>query len=53
MNGELSTAPEKINADANSAWMIKVTLKNSAEMNSLLSAQGYQQFLADEDKDVH
>jgi glycine cleavage system H protein len=53
VNTELSTVPEKINADANAAWMIKVTLKDPAEVNSLLTAQGYQQFLADEDKDVH
>src|SRR5882757_8644667 len=38
VNGELATAPEKVNKDAHSAWMIKVTLKNPAELGSLLSA---------------
>src|SRR5579863_2529868 len=28
VNGELATAPEKINKDAHGAWMIKITLKN-------------------------
>ena len=27
VNGELATAPEKINQDAHSAWMIKITIK--------------------------
>jgi glycine cleavage system H protein len=53
VNAELSSAPEKINADANTAWMIKVTLKNPAEVDALLTAAAYRQFLADEDKDVH
>jgi glycine cleavage system H protein len=48
INGELATAPEKINKDAHSAWMIKVTLKNPAELNSLLSAADYEKFIAEE-----
>src|SRR5437868_8236812 len=36
VNGELATAPENVNKDAHAAWMIKVTLKNPAELNSLL-----------------
>src|SRR5205085_8300936 len=27
VNGELATAPEKINKDAHSQWMLKITLK--------------------------
>src|SRR5512135_3139644 len=46
VNGELATAPEKINKDAHSAWMLKVTLKNPAELNSLLSAADYEKFIA-------
>src|SRR6476661_8773832 len=38
VNGELATAPEKINKDANHTWMLKMTLKNPGELNSLLSA---------------
>ena len=48
VNGELATAPEKINKDAHSAWMIKVTLKDSGELNSLLSAADYEKFVAEE-----
>ena len=48
VNGELATAPEKINKDAHSAWMIKITLKNPAELNALLSAADYEKFVAEE-----
>jgi glycine cleavage system H protein len=48
VNGELATAPEKINKDAHSAWMIKVTLKNPAELSGLLSAADYEKFVAEE-----
>jgi glycine cleavage system H protein len=48
VNGELATAPEKINQDAHSAWMIKLTLKDPGELNALLSAADYEKFVADE-----
>ena len=48
INGELATAPEKINKDAHSAWMVKITLKNPAELNSLMSAADYEKFVAEE-----
>jgi glycine cleavage system H protein len=48
VNGELATAPEKVNKDAHSAWMIKVALKNPAELGSLLSAADYEKFVAEE-----
>jgi len=48
VNSELATAPEKINKDAHSAWMIKVTLKDPGELNSLLSASDYEKFVAEE-----
>ena len=48
VNGDLATAPEKINKDAHSAWMMKVTLKNPGELNSLLSAADYEKFVAEE-----
>jgi len=48
INGELATAPEEINKDAHSAWMIKVTLKSPAELNSLVSAADYEKFIAEE-----
>lgn len=48
VNGELATAPEKINKDANHTWMVKVALKNPAELNSLLSAADYEKFVSEE-----
>jgi len=48
VNGELATAPEKINKDAHGAWMIKVTLKDPGELKSLLSAADYEKFVAEE-----
>jgi glycine cleavage system H protein len=48
INGELATAPEKINKDAHSAWMLKITLKNPGDLNSLLSAADYEKFVAEE-----
>jgi glycine cleavage system H protein len=48
VNGELATAPEKINKDAHSAWMIKIALKNPGDLNSLLSASDYEKFVAEE-----
>jgi glycine cleavage system H protein len=47
-NPALATAPENINKDAHGAWMIKITLKDPAELNSLLSAADYEKFVAEE-----
>src|SRR5881227_147178 len=48
VNGELATAPEKINKDAHIAWIMKIKLKNPGELNSLLSAADYEKFVAEE-----
>ncbi len=48
VNSDLTTAPEKINQDAHSAWMIKITLKNPGELSTLLSAADYEKFVAEE-----
>lgn len=48
LNAALATAPEMINKDAHSAWMIKLVLKDPAELNSLLSAADYEKFVAEE-----
>jgi glycine cleavage system H protein len=48
VNGELTTAPEKINKDAHSAWLIKIAMKDPSELNSLLSAADYEKFVAEE-----
>ena len=48
VNGDLATAPEKINEDANGTWMLKMTLKNPADLNNLLSAADYEKFVSEE-----
>jgi len=48
VNPELATAPEKINKDAHSAWMMKIALKDPNDLNSLLSAADYEKFVAEE-----
>ena len=48
VNGELATAPEKINSDAHGAWMIKLKLSNPGEANGLMSAADYEKFVAEE-----
>jgi glycine cleavage system H protein len=48
VNGELGSAPEKVNSDAHGAWMVKITLKNPAELDALLSASDYEKFVAEE-----
>ena len=48
VNGELATAPEMINKDAHSAWLLKMTLKDPNELNGLLSAADYEKFVAEE-----
>jgi glycine cleavage system H protein len=48
VNSELATAPEKINKDAHRAWLIKISMKDPNELNSLLSAADYEKFVAEE-----
>ena len=48
VNGDLATAPEKINKDANTTWMLKVTLKNPGELSGLLSSVDYEKFVSEE-----
>jgi len=48
VNGDLATAPEKINQDAHSSWMLKIKLKNPGELNALLSSADYEKFVAEE-----
>jgi glycine cleavage system H protein len=48
VNGELATAPENVNKDAHAAWMLKITLKDPAELNALLSAADYEKFVSEE-----
>src|SRR5580765_3801021 len=48
VNGDLATSPEKVNKDPHGSWMLKMTLKNTAELDSLLSAADYEKFVAEE-----
>ena len=48
INQELATAPEKVNQDAHTAWMVKITIKAPAELNALLSSADYEKFVAEE-----
>ncbi len=48
VNGDLATAPEKVNQDAHASWMLKITLANPADLASLLSAADYEKFVAEE-----
>lgn len=43
-NSEVEGSPEKINENAYEAWLIKVKVKNPAELNNLLTAEQYQEF---------
>ena len=48
VNGELATAPEKVNGDPHGSWMLKMNVKNPAELDALLSAADYEKFVAEE-----
>ncbi len=48
VNESLKDSPEKINTDAHAAWIIKVELSDSAELDSLLDAAAYEKFIAEE-----
>ena len=48
VNDALTGAPETINTDANTTWMIKITLTVPAEADSLLSAADYEKFVSEE-----
>jgi glycine cleavage system H protein len=48
VNESLATAPEQVNKDAHAAWMVKINVKDPAEMNALLSAPDYEKFVSEE-----
>jgi len=48
INQELATAPEKVNQDAHTAWMVKITIKAPTELTTLLSSADYEKFVAEE-----
>jgi glycine cleavage system H protein len=48
LNEVLRDAPEKINSAPHESWMIKVELSNPTEVESLLDANAYEAFVAEE-----
>jgi glycine cleavage system H protein len=48
VNETLKDAPEKINADANATWMMKLDVSDPSELEKLLSAADYEKFIAEE-----
>jgi glycine cleavage system H protein len=48
VNGELATSPEVVNKDAHASWLVKLSLQNPAEMESLMSAADYEKYVAEE-----
>ena len=48
VNEALASAPETINADANSTWLVKVEMTDAMEAESLLSAAEYEGFIKEE-----
>jgi glycine cleavage system H protein len=48
INEHLTGAPETINAEANTTWIIKVELGDPAQVDALLSAADYEAFISEE-----
>lgn len=47
-NGELETAPEKINEDPYRAWMFRIRPSDAGELAGLLDADGYRKLVDSE-----
>lgn len=45
VNAELEDAPEKINDDAYEAWIIKVEMSDPSEVESLMDAAAYKEYI--------
>jgi len=48
VNESLNDAPESINKEAHSAWMVKIELSNPKEADMLMSAEEYEAYIAEE-----
>jgi glycine cleavage system H protein len=47
INEALESAPEKVNEDPyGEGWMIKISIKNSSELENLLTPEAYQELIA-------
>jgi glycine cleavage system H protein len=52
-NDALRDTPEKINSDPHGeAWLIKVRLADSTELNKLMDAAAYEKFIAEKGKEA-
>jgi len=48
INDELTSAPEKINTEPHTAWIMKVAVANAADAGDLLSKDAYEQYIKEE-----
>jgi glycine cleavage system H protein len=48
INEALTSAPETINSDANSTWIMKLTLSDPGQADALLDVAAYEAFTAEE-----
>jgi glycine cleavage system H protein len=48
INEELKDAPERINAEANTTWLLKVELSDAKQVEALLTAADYEKFTSEE-----
>jgi glycine cleavage system H protein len=48
VNEDLVNAPEKINAEANTTWILKLELSDANQVDGLLTAEQYEAFIAEE-----
>ena len=48
VNEDLVNAPERINAEANTTWIMKLRLSDPTEVDGLLTAEQYEAFISEE-----
>ena len=48
INESLNQSPEQINKDAHRAWMVKIELTHPDDLKSLMSAEEYEAYIAEE-----
>ena len=48
INESLNQSPEQINKDAHRAWMVKIELTHPDDLKSLMSADEYEAYIAEE-----
>jgi glycine cleavage system H protein len=48
INEELATAPEKINTDAHTSWILQVELDDKSQLDGLLTGDAYDTYVKEE-----